>query len=117
MAQYRVLSAVAAGDERASRVAARLGLGRPAVSAAVEALCRAGYLHRHDAPGDQRAVDLTVTAAGRTQLAEVEARMVAVLEDLAARAEGPSAVTALAALGPALDQLYRERHARRTAQA
>lgn len=117
MAQYRVLSAVAAGDERASRVAERLGLGRPAVSAAVEALCRSGYLHRHEAPGDQRAVDLTVTTAGSRQLAAVEGRMVAALEDLAGRAGGRATVAALAAFGPALDDLYRERHAHRTAGA
>src|SRR5579875_3572176 len=38
LAHYRVLSAIASGQERASHVAARLALGRPAVSAAVESL-------------------------------------------------------------------------------
>jgi DNA-binding MarR family transcriptional regulator len=117
MAQYRVLSAIAAGDERASRVAERLGLGRPAISAAVDALCREGLLERSDAPGDQRAFDLSLTDAGRAQLAEVEARMVAVLSDLLARTGDPGVAGALAALGPALDAAHRERHARRTASA
>jgi DNA-binding MarR family transcriptional regulator len=46
MVHYRVLSAIASGEDRASRVAERLELGRPAISAAVDALCRAGYLVR-----------------------------------------------------------------------
>lgn len=117
MAQYRVLSAIAAGDERASRVAERLGLGRPAISAAVDALCREGLLERSDAPADQRAFDLTLTAAGREALAQVEARMLAVLSDVVARTGRPEVLGALAALGPALESLHRERHARRTASA
>lgn len=117
MAQYRVLSAIAAGDERASRVAERLELGRPAISAAVEALCREGLLERHEAPRDQRAFDLVLTPAGRVRLAEVEGRMEAILRDLATRCGNPGVMAALGALGPALDALHRERHARQTAPA
>jgi DNA-binding MarR family transcriptional regulator len=117
MAQYRVLSAIAAGDERASRVAERLGLGRPAISAAVDALCRDGLLDRRGAPGDQRAVDLALTAAGRAQLAQVEARMAAVLADVVAHGADAGATGALASLGPALEALQRQRHARGTPRA
>ncbi len=42
LAHYRVLSAIASGDERGSRIAARLALGKPTVSAAVESLCQRG---------------------------------------------------------------------------
>jgi DNA-binding MarR family transcriptional regulator len=38
LAHYRVLAAIASGDERASRVANRLAIGKPTVSVAVEAL-------------------------------------------------------------------------------
>lgn len=117
MAQYRVLAAVASGDERASRVAERLGLGRPTISAAVEALCRDGFLQRTGSPGDQRAVDLSLTGAGRAELTRVEDRMAALLADVVDRGADPGTVPVLAALGPSLDRLQRERHARRTANA
>lgn len=110
MAHYRVLAAVDAGAERASRVAERLELGRPTVSAAVEALCREGLLARVDAPDDQRAVDLRLTPAGRALLARVEAAMVARLDDLCDRLPtGPAVRSALAELGNAVDQRQAER--------
>ena len=47
LAHYRFLTLVAAGgDERASRLAERLALGKPAVSAAVGALVAQGLLTR-----------------------------------------------------------------------
>lgn len=113
MAQYRVLSAVAAGEHRASRVATRLGLGRPTVSVAVDALYRRGLLMREDAPGDHRVTVLSVTPKGDALLGKVEAAMVAVLGDLCARTPATNAApAALASLGPALDALeaHRPRH-------
>src|ERR1700685_3261276 len=64
LAHYRVLSAIASGDERASRIAARLALGKPTVSAAVSALCRRELLTRSDVAADQRAAALELTEAG-----------------------------------------------------
>ena len=72
LAHYRVLAAVAAGDERASRVAARLALGKPTVSASVEALCARGLLVRSGVAGDQRAIQLSLTEPGR-ELLEIAA--------------------------------------------
>src|SRR6059058_1194066 len=46
LAHYRVLSAVADGDQRATRLAERLALGKPTISASVDALCRRGLLAR-----------------------------------------------------------------------
>jgi DNA-binding MarR family transcriptional regulator len=110
LAHYRVLSAVAGGDERASRVAERLELGRPTVSAAVEALCRAGYLDRTVESGDQRALSLQVTAAGRTVLDRVEGEMVRRVDELVARTPDAAQVRqALAWMGQALDQRAAER--------
>src|SRR2546430_2043870 len=72
LAHYRVLAAVADGHERASRVAARLALGKPTISASVDALCRRGLITR-DAAEDQRAATLRITEAGSALLAEVDA--------------------------------------------
>jgi DNA-binding MarR family transcriptional regulator len=110
LAHYRVLSAVAAGDERASRVAARLALGKPTVSASVDALCLRGLLARSGVVGDQRAVQLSLTEAGRRLLEEAEAAMTSDLEALAARTgRRDDVMGALVALGSAIDQAVAER--------
>jgi len=70
-----VLSAIAEGSERASRVADRLTLGRPTVSAAVESLTKRGLLLREDAAEDRRATTLTLTPAGEEALAAVDREM------------------------------------------
>src|ERR1700733_8535274 len=88
LAHYRVLSAIAEGSERASRVADRLTLGKPTVSAAVESLTKRGLLAREVADDDRRAVTLTLTPAGEAALAEVEEVMVARIDELLGRSEG-----------------------------
>jgi DNA-binding MarR family transcriptional regulator len=114
LAHYRVLAAVADGDERASRVAARLALGKPTVSAAVESLSKRGLLAREDDGEDRRAATLTLTPAGRAALAEVEGEMVTRLDEFFDRTPDPAAVlAALAQLGEALDEVAAERLAAR----
>jgi len=104
LAHFRVLAAVAGGDERASRVAERLRLGKPAVSAAVDALVAKGMLQRHEVVGDQRAIRLQVTEAGSRTLERAEAAMTDALEGLAARTgDRDRAIAALVGLGAALD--------------
>jgi DNA-binding MarR family transcriptional regulator len=116
LAHYRVLAAVADGDERASRVADRLALGKPTVSAAVESLTKRGLLAREDAADDRRAATLTLTPAGKAALAGVEKEMLGRLDDLCARTPDPDAVLdALARLGEALDEVADERLAARKA--
>lgn len=113
--QYRVLAAIEAGDERASRLAARLALGKPAISATVESLCRRGLIERANDDADQRAMKLQVTTSGRSVLTSVEKDMSTALADLLARVGNAGETTAaLAALGPALDELQRERFAQRS---
>ena len=116
LAHYRVLSAVASGEERASIVAARLALGRPAVSAAVESLCRRGLLERLDVAADGRAVALSLTDTGARVLAQVEAAMTRRVVDLCARTPDPDALLdCLATLGPAMDEARNDRLAARQA--
>lgn len=103
LAHYRVLAAIADGDERASRVAARLALGRPTISASVDALCRRGLLSRCTA-ADHRATTLRLTPAGRALLAEVDAALVTRLRTVLGEVDDPEAViAAIRTLGPALD--------------
>jgi DNA-binding MarR family transcriptional regulator len=109
LAHYRVLSAVAAGDERASRVATRLALGKPTISASVDALCRRGLLTREDVAHDQRAVTLRLTPDGVATLRAAEAAMTARLDEVLARTpRGADVDAALRRLGTGLDRLAAE---------
>jgi DNA-binding MarR family transcriptional regulator len=117
LAHYRVLAAVAAGDRQASRVAVRLALAKPTISASVDALCRRGLLTREDVAGDQRATALRLTPSGRAVLREAEAAMSARLEQVLSRTEdADAAVPALARLGAGLDVLADERLRARLAE-
>lgn len=114
MSHYRVLSAVSAGEERASRVAERLELGRPAISSTVEALCARGLMERRDVANDQRAFDLRVTPEGFAVLERVEREMTNALRGLCARVEdGTRVLSSLATLDVAVDAMYAERRAAR----
>jgi DNA-binding MarR family transcriptional regulator len=115
LAHYRVLSAVASGEERASHVAAKLALGRPAISAAVESLTQRGLLTRFEVDGDQRVAGLRLTDEGARLLAEVETEMRERLRDLRRRTpDGDQLLESLVWLGRALDERRAERWARRT---
>jgi DNA-binding MarR family transcriptional regulator len=114
LAHYRVLSAVASGDERASRVAERLAIGKPTVSAAVESLVERGLLVRSGVDGDQRVAALHLTAEGVALLARVEEDMVARIDDLCARTpDGAQLLESLVWLGAAIDQIQAQRAAER----
>jgi DNA-binding MarR family transcriptional regulator len=117
LAHYRVLSAIADGDERASRVADRLTLGKPTVSAAVESLCKRGLLSREDAAEDRRAATLTLTPAGEAALAEVERGMIARIDEFLDRTpDAAQVVVSLGQLGEAIDEVAGERAAQRAAK-
>ena len=114
LAHYRVLAAVAEGDERASRVARRLALGKPAISASVDALCRRGLLTRGCAADDQRAVVLQLTPAGRRMLETAEAAMTARLDAvLAVTPRGGDVRGALVRAGVGADRYVAERRCTR----
>jgi DNA-binding MarR family transcriptional regulator len=110
MAHYRVLSAISSGDERASRIARRLALGKPAISAAVTSLCQRGLLIRADVEGDLRATDLRLTTDGEALLQRVESEMIRRLEHIASRATDPVALMEhLEELAPAIEEVVSER--------
>jgi DNA-binding MarR family transcriptional regulator len=110
MAHYRVLSAVSSGDERASRIARRLALGKPAISAAVASMCERGLLIREDVEGDQRATDLRLTAEGEALLQRVETEMIRRLELVVSHAVDPGRLlSCLEELAPAIEEVFAER--------
>ena len=116
LAHYRVLAAIASGDERASRVANRLAIGKPTVSAAVEALAQRGLLVRSAVDGDQRVAVLHLTPEGQALLARVEAEMIRRLDELCGRTPDPDRLMeSLVWLGAAIDDWQAQRAAVRRA--
>lgn len=110
LAHYRVLSAVAAGEDRASRVAVRLSLGKPAISAAVDALVTRGLLERGGDVADQRATSLAVTPSGVEVLARCQGAMNDALGGVLVHSSyAETALETLASLGQALDAYADER--------
>lgn len=104
LAHFRVLSAIDGGDARATRIAQRLTLGKPAVSAAIETLVRRGLVRR-DAADDQRAVTLSLTRQGCRLLRHAEGEMTRRLDALLARTPDSGAVLrALVELGEAVER-------------
>ena len=116
LAHYRVLSAIASGDERASRVADRLAIGKPTVSAAVESLVQRGFLVRSEVDGDQRVAALHLSPDGAAVLSRVEAAMIRRIDDLCARTpDGAQLMQSLVWLGAAIDDWQAQRAAERRA--
>jgi len=105
LSDYRMLSAVAGGEARASRLARRLAVGKPAISASVDSLARRGLLTRHGGAADQRAIDLRITPDGDRVRVEAERALARVVVDIANRTDDPAGtVAALADFGAALEQ-------------
>src|SRR5882724_4981240 len=84
LAQYRILAMVASGDARASKLAERLAVAKPTVTAVVDGLVEKDYLRREAVPGDRRSASIVVTKVGRARLATAEDAMSARLEHLLA---------------------------------
>jgi DNA-binding MarR family transcriptional regulator len=112
MANYRVLAAIASGDQRASRIATKLALGKPTISASVESLCKRGLLARSGVEGDQRGATLQLTAEGKSLLGNIETAMAAWLDEVCARTADPAqTLRSLGSLGDAIEQIAAERFA------
>ncbi len=86
---------VSQGDERSSRIAGRLALGRPAVSYVVDTLVEKGLVTRSVDERDRRATRLEITDAGRRALADADAAVAAYLRPIVDRLSDPRAVSAV----------------------
>jgi DNA-binding MarR family transcriptional regulator len=73
LAQFRVLSVVASSPERASRIAERADMSRPALSGLLDGLASRGWVERRVVASDRRGVRLEVTPAGHTALRRAQA--------------------------------------------
>jgi DNA-binding MarR family transcriptional regulator len=111
-ADYRVMAAIASGEERATRLADRLALGKPAVSASVESLSKRGLIIRGKVDGDNRGVALSISEDGRELFTRMEARMARQLELLSERTgKSDQIIESLGMLGDAIEQAIQQRHA------
>ena len=112
---YRVLVLVAMGDARSSEIAARLAIGRPTVTYAVDSLAERGLLTRSSADDDRRVARLEVTRAGRKALADAEAAIADRLRPVFERLDDPDSVlAALDAFQAAQAAVWAERKRDRT---
>jgi DNA-binding MarR family transcriptional regulator len=103
-ADYRVLAQLSSGEERASRLAKRLALGKPAISASVESLSKRGLIVRSSVEGDNRAVALSLSEDGVELFERMEGRMARQLELLCERTpDGAAVMQALAWLGDVVE--------------
>ncbi len=102
MPQYRMLLALRQGGERSARLAERLAVRKPTVTALADGLIAAGYAVRESEPGDRRIVRLCLTDAGRVALDRAEVaylgRLGPVLADLPERDQLVDGLRAVAAV-------------------
>jgi DNA-binding MarR family transcriptional regulator len=104
LAQYRLLALVASGDDRASRLAKKLAVAKPTITAIIEGLVERGYVSRGLDPHDRRVVHLAITPSGEDALRRAEHRIAEPFADVLGRCARPEAVLdALAQVSDALD--------------
>jgi DNA-binding MarR family transcriptional regulator len=110
-AQYRIMKMASAGGERSTRLAQRLAVAKPTLTALADGLVAAGYASRTAEPGDRRVVRLTLTEAGRVALDRADRAYTAWLAGLLTATGEPA--TVLAALGQLDSALTETRRARK----
>jgi DNA-binding MarR family transcriptional regulator len=108
--QYRILKLAGAGGERSAKLAERLAVAKPTLTATADGLVAAGYARRDPEPGDRRVVRLCLTAAGREAVDRADAAYTSWLDQLLAETGEPDQVwQALDALDQAMDEARRAR--------
>jgi DNA-binding MarR family transcriptional regulator len=109
--QYRILKLAGAGGERSARLAERLAVAKPTLTATADGLVAAGYARRETEAGDRRVVRLCLTESGLAAVERADAAYGQWLDQVLAQASEPEAVLhALDALNEAMDEVRRARH-------
>ena len=113
--QYRILKLAGAGGERSAKLAEKLAVAKPTLTATADGLVAAGYARRETEPGDRRVVRLCLTASGHDAVDRADAAYAGWLDQLLAHTGEPDQVLhALDLLSHAMDEV---RCARVTASA
>ena len=74
--QYRLLVSISGCSQRASELAASVGVSRPTLTSLVDGLEQAGLLKRVPVPTDRRGITLELTARGREATARAERALI-----------------------------------------
>jgi len=108
--QYRILKLAGAGGERSAKLAERLAVAKPTLTAIADGLVAAGYARRETEPGDRRVVRLCLTESGHAAVERADAAYSEWLNRLLAHTSAPEAVVqAFDALNEAMDEVRRTR--------
>jgi DNA-binding MarR family transcriptional regulator len=109
--QYRILKLAGAGGERSAKLAERLAVAKPTLTAIADGLVASGYARRETEPRDRRVVRLCLTESGRAAVERADAAYGEWLDRLLAQTSAPEAVLhAFEALNDAMDEVRRARH-------
>ena len=108
--QFRVLTVVDDGGDRASWLAERLALAKPTITSIVDGLVERGYLTRTADLGDRRVTRIQLTQRGRRALEAAETAMAERLREVLAQTDEPASVAwAINELGSGLDRMRAKR--------
>lgn len=108
--QYRILKLAGAGGERSARLAERLAVAKPTLTAIADSLVAAGLARREAEPGDRRVVRLHLTEAGNVAVERADAAYGQWLGDLLElTGDGDRIEADLLLINVALDELRRSR--------
>ena len=104
--QYRILKLAGAGGERSAKLAERLAVAKPTLTAIADGLVAAGYARRDAEAGDRRVVRLCLTAAGHEALGRADAAYTRWLDQvLGMTGETELVLHAFDVLNQAMDEL------------
>ncbi|HEY3980004.1 MAG TPA: MarR family transcriptional regulator [Streptosporangiaceae bacterium] len=104
--QYRILKLAGAGGERSARLAERLAVARPTLTAIADSLVGAGLARREAEPGDRRVVRLHLTDAGDAAVGRADTAYADWLSQvLDLTGDSARIQSGLALVGAALDEL------------
>jgi DNA-binding MarR family transcriptional regulator len=104
--QYRILKLAGAGGERSARLAERLAVAKPTLTAIADSLVAAGLARREAEPGDRRVVRLHLTDAGTAAVTRADAAYGQWLGQVLELTGDSAAIRAdLALIGAALEEL------------
>ena len=108
--QYRLLLFLSNRADAANRLASRLHVRPPSLTALVDGMESRGLVERRPDPTDRRRVQIVITAAGTKQLAAANAAAAGRLAGLEERdPNGSDLISGLAAWQTALDHSLHER--------